>query len=149
MQTKFIFSFLLFHTNAENTLELIKKSPSCILLLLQKHLVLINHIGYLLFQISALLKDNALHFGLNVTYNHVYLYDCRFRDECVSFHHFYHSLRHHSLLHACHIEAIYVIPECNAVLMLLCVTHCRQADVTKVWIDCGEMKGERGVNFST
>lgn len=72
----------------------------------------------------------------------IYLYDCRFRDESVSFHYFHHSLRHHSLLHACHVEAKYIIPECNAVLVPLCVSDCSQADVTKVWIHCGENSGK-------
>lgn len=70
----------------------------------------------------------------------VYLYDCRFRDECVCFHHFHHSLGHNGFLHACHVEAIYIVPECNAVLVLLCVPHSYQADVTKVWVHCGANK---------
>lgn len=80
-----------------------------------------------------------------IIYKHVYLYDCRFRDESVCFHHLHHSFRHHGLLHARHVEAIYVIPECNAVLVLLCVSDCRQADVTKVRIYCGENRGAKGV----
>lgn len=72
----------------------------------------------------------------------IYLYDCRFRDESISFHYFHHSLRHHSLLHACHVEAKYIIPECNAVLVPLCVSDCSQADVTKVWIHCRENSGK-------
>lgn len=80
-----------------------------------------------------------------ITYKHVYLYDCRFRDECVCVHHVHHSLRHHGLLHARHVETVHVVPECNAFIVFLCVSDCCQADVTKVWIDCGENRGAKEV----
>lgn len=64
----------------------------------------------------------------------IYLYDCRFRNEGVGLHHFHHSLCHHSRLHARHIEAIHILPECNSVPMSLCVSKCCQADVTEIWI---------------
>lgn len=80
----------------------------------------------------------------DAVYKRVYLYDCRFRDECVFFHNLHHGLRHHSLLHTSHVEAVHIIPECNAVLVLLCVSNCRQANVTKVRIDYGEKSGAEG-----
>lgn len=70
----------------------------------------------------------------------IYLYDCRFRDECVCFHHFHQSLWHHSLLHARHVEAIYVIPECNVVSVLLSISQSCQADVTKIGVHCRDMR---------
>lgn len=84
-------------------------------------------------------NSNAI---LKVTvYGQVYLYDCRFRDERICFHYFHHSLRQHGLLHTRHVETINIIPECNAVFVSLSVSNCCQADVTKVWIDCGEKTG--------
>lgn len=74
----------------------------------------------------------------------VYLYDCRFRDETLCWHHLHHSLRHDSLLHARHVEAVHVIPEGDAVVVLLCVPDGCQADVAQVWIHCGEERGEKG-----
>lgn len=78
-----------------------------------------------------------------------YLNDRRFRDESFCSHNFNHSLRHHSLLHAWHVKIIDIVPECNAVFVLLCVTHCCQADVTEIWINCGETRSVKTISLLT
>lgn len=74
----------------------------------------------------------------------VYLYDCRLGDEALCCHHLHHGLGHHGPLHARHVEAVHVIPESDAVSVLLRVSDGRQADVAQVWIHCGEERGVKG-----
>lgn len=82
--------------------------------------------------------------GPGAVCSQAYLNDCRFRDETLCRHHLHHCLRHDSLLHARHVEAVHVIPESDAVVVLLCVSDGCQADVAQVWIHCGEERGVKG-----